>query len=76
MFSFQLHFALRPQIASFGHWTPRDKREALHIGVSLKPAMLATVTSKAISVVNGVAPENKMLLKIGEVSKEYAGTKT
>ena len=38
--------------------------------------MLAIVTSKAIAVVNGVAPENKILLKIREVSKEYAGTKT
>ena len=29
--------------------------------------MLAIVTSKAIAVVNGVAPENKILLKIREV---------
>ena len=34
-----------------------------HIGVCLKPAMLAIVTSKAISVVQEGALENKMVLK-------------
>ena len=34
-----------------------------HIGVSLKPAMLAIVTSKAISVVLEGALENKIVLK-------------
>ena len=60
--SFQLHSALRSYTVSFGLWMTRDYMDQ-HIGVSLKPAMLAIVTLRAISVVQEGALENKIVLK-------------